>query len=118
MQEIYTASGRIQTVFNIIVDDQILAQYKMVFPSTQTKMYFYLDNLGSRSVVLSSTPTVMDRFHYSAWGVYTQDSMGSDSLASFTGKDYDASGLIYFNARYYDPTTGRFGPTPNSWTRS
>ncbi len=24
------------------------------------------------------------------------------------GKDYDATGLIYFNARYYDPTTGRF----------
>jgi hypothetical protein len=33
MQEIYTASGRIQTIFNIIVDGQILAQYKMVYPS-------------------------------------------------------------------------------------
>lgn len=42
-----------------------------------------------------------------AWRVATQD-VGSDSIRSYTGKDYDASGLIYFNARYYDPTTGRF----------
>jgi RHS repeat-associated protein len=31
-----------------------------------------------------------------------------DYLASYTGKEYDASGLIYFNARYYDPALGRF----------
>ena len=29
-------------------------------------------------------------------------------VRSLMGKDYDATGLIYFNARYYDPTTGRF----------
>ena len=107
MQEVYTASGRIQTVFNIIVKGKILAQYKMVYPSTLSMVYFYLDNLDSRRVVLSTTPAIIDRYHYSAWGILTQD-IGSDIYGSFTGKDYDASGLIYFNARYYDPTTGRF----------
>jgi RHS repeat-associated protein len=29
-------------------------------------------------------------------------------LSSFSGKEYDGTGLIYFNARYYDPATGRF----------
>jgi RHS repeat-associated protein len=79
----------------------------MVYPSTSSVVCFYLDNLNSRRVVLNSTGTVVDRYRYSAWGVATQD-VGSDDYRSFTGKDYDATGLLYFNARYYDPTTGRF----------
>lgn len=35
--------------------------------------------------------------------------VGSDDIRSFTGKDYDASGLIYFNARYYGQSPYR-GP--------
>ena len=69
--------------------------------------YFYLDNLNSRRVVIDSSGTVLDRMRYSAWGVATMD-VGSDDIRSFTGKDYNASGLIYSNARYYDPATGRF----------
>ncbi len=103
----YTASGRIQTTFNIILGGRILAQYKMVYPSTQSVVYFYLDNLNSRRVVLASSGTVLDRYRYTAWGVAAQDA-GSDDYRSFTGKDYDATELVYFNARYYDPTTGRF----------
>jgi len=57
--------------------------------------------------VKDSTGNTIDRIRYSAWGVATMDH-GSDDIQSFTGKDYDASGLIYFNARYYDSTTGRF----------
>src|SRR5262249_10805805 len=64
-------------------------------------------NLGSRRVVFDGTGAVVDRYRYSAWGVATQDS-GTDKLASYTGKDYDASSLLYFNARYYDSKTGRF----------
>ncbi len=107
MQEVYSNSGRIQVLLNIIVDGKILAQYKRVYPSTDSVVYFYLDNLGSRRVVLSSTPSVIDKYRYSAWGMLTQDA-GADHYESYTGKDYDACGLIYFNARYYDPITGRF----------
>ncbi len=107
MQEVYTASGRIQVTFNVIVGGKILAQYKRVYPSADSVVYFYLDNLDSRRVVLDSSGAVIDRYRYSAWGVATQDA-GSDDYRSFTGKDYDATGLIYFNARYYDPVVGRF----------
>jgi RHS repeat-associated protein len=108
MQEVYDASGRIQTTFNIIVNGQILAQYKRVYPSTDSVVYFYVDYLGSRRVVIdASSGTAIDRYRYSAWGEATQDT-GSDVYRSFTGKQYDATGLIYFNARYYDPVTGRF----------
>jgi RHS repeat-associated protein len=57
--------------------------------------------------VYDSSGTAIDRYRYSAWGEATQDT-GSDDYRSFTGKDYDATGLIYFNARYYDPATARF----------
>ena len=107
LQEVYTAAGRIQTNFNVIVGGKILAQYKMVYPSTESVLYFYVDNLSSRRVVVDATGNAIDRIRYSAWGVATQD-VGTDNLRSFTGKDYDATGLIYFNARYYDPIVGRF----------
>jgi RHS repeat-associated protein len=107
MQEVYEGSTRIQVTFNIIVGGKILGEYKRVYPSTDSVVYFYLDNLNSRRVVLDSSGTAIDRYRYSAWGVATQDA-GSDDYRSFTGKEYDASGLIYFNARYYDPGVGRF----------
>jgi RHS repeat-associated protein len=75
--------------------------------STLSVANIYLDNLDSRRVVLNSSAAVIDRYHYSAWGIATQE-IGSDHYESFTGKEYDATGLIYFNARYYDPTVGRF----------
>ena len=107
MQEVYTAAGRLQVTFNIIVAGKIFAQYTRVYPSTDTVVYFYLDSLDSRKVILSSAPAVIDRYRYSPWGAATQE-IGSDYYESFTGKDFDASGLIYFNARFYDPLNGRF----------
>jgi RHS repeat-associated protein len=73
-------------------------------------LYFGLDNLGSRRVVWNADGTVKVKFNYSAWGEYTRvGGVAADEwLACFTGKEYDATGLLYFNARYYDPTTGRF----------
>lgn len=58
----------------------------------------------------SGTCSTKVRFRYSAWGekTWVDGSSGDDLLASFTGKEYDATGLLYFNARYYDPIVGRF----------
>ena len=67
-----------------------------------------------------------DKFTYSAYGEVTHVPSSNDYLASFTGKEYDATGLIYidahgwantdrdrmskgrYNARYLDPVAGRF----------
>jgi RHS repeat-associated protein len=43
---------------------------------------------------------------YDIWG--NTDTPAESELPSFTGKQQDASGLYYFNARYYDPETMRF----------
>ena len=89
---------------------QILGQLKNTYPSTEELEFFAVDDLGSRKVVFSSAGSANTMFNYSAYGNCTK-TLGADSqwyLASFTGKEYDATGLVYFNARYYDPTLGRF----------
>jgi len=59
-------------------------------------------------VVKSSAPAVIDRIRYSSWGDATYDVDSGNGYKNFTGKSYDFSGFIYFNARYYDPYIGRF----------
>jgi RHS repeat-associated protein len=90
---------------------QILGHYKKSYSSGDTATEFFLnDNLGSRKCVLNSSGNLVNKFKYSAWGE-SELKFGTNSnsyLASFTGKQYDATGLIYFNARYYDPASARF----------
>ena len=86
----------------------ILGHIRKVYGGSESFEYFYPDNLGSRRVVLNNAGTVTDKFTYSAYGEVTHVSGSNLYLASFTGKEYDATELIYFNARYYDPELGRF----------
>ncbi|OGK12443.1 MAG: hypothetical protein A2Y63_00720 [Candidatus Riflebacteria bacterium RBG_13_59_9] len=108
VQEKYVGSTRISTRLNIIAGGAILAQYEYVYGTGEVVRYFYLDQIGSRRVVKDSTGAVTDKFSYSAWGEKTHTQGTQGELASYTGKEYDATGLLYFNARYYDPTIGRF----------
>jgi RHS repeat-associated protein len=108
LQETYVGTTRTSVRFNVIDGGQILAQYQYVYGTGESVRYFYLDQIGSRRVVKDGSGAVTDKFSYSAWGEATQTQGTASELASFTGKDYDATGLQYFNARYYDPTIGRF----------
>lgn len=80
--------------------------------STGTTTFFLTDALGS---VLSSfnaianTAAINGNQGYGPYGnqLYHQGSMGTSR--GFTGQYNDAlTGLDYYNARYYDPTIGRF----------
>jgi hypothetical protein len=71
---------------------------------------FGIDELGSRRVVWDHTGAKKELFTYSAWGEVAHD-YGSDAyLASFTGKEYDSTGLIYFNAATMTPSPGASSP--------
>ena len=108
VQEVYSGSTRVLTRLNIVDGGQILARYEYVYGTGENVKYFYLDQIGSRRVVKDSTGAVTDKFTYSAWGEATQTQGTAADLASYTGKDYDGTALLYFNARYYDPAIGRF----------
>ncbi|MCL5061190.1 MAG: RHS repeat-associated core domain-containing protein, partial [Candidatus Thermoplasmatota archaeon] len=45
---------------------------------------------------------------FDAWGNKTQSAGASIPQYGYTGREPDATGLIYYRARYYDPTIGRF----------
>jgi RHS repeat-associated protein len=74
-----------------------------------THYYFLTDQLGSVVAVISGDgQTVSDRYGYDAYG-HTSYSSGSVSNPfGFVGGYTDATGLIHFGARYYDPSTARW----------
>ena len=71
--------------------------------------YYYLqDGSGSTSALTNASGAVVDSYTYDAFG--NQTSTGTvPNPFTYTGREYDRStGLYYYRARYYDPTTGRF----------
>jgi RHS repeat-associated protein len=75
--------------------------------TASTTQYFHQDGLNS---VMAATNTVggtdaTQRFD--AWGIKVA-STGTAPHYGYTGREPDETGLIYYRARYYDPTQGRF----------
>jgi RHS repeat-associated protein len=73
--------------------------------------FFHQNHVGSSSVITDSSGVEVARAEYRPYGEIDQaHSPGLDIFRSkFTGKEWDKdAGLYYFNARYYDPATGRF----------
>jgi RHS repeat-associated protein len=59
-------------------------------------------------LVFSSTGSLLNRSSYSTWGGQTNTNGSNKSPFGFEGGYTDTSGLIYLNARYYDPATAQF----------
>jgi RHS repeat-associated protein len=79
--------------------------------TTLTPQFFLTDALGSVLATFSATAgsaAVLGNQVYGPYGNqrYTQGSMGT--AKGYTGQYADATGLDYYNARYYDPIVGLF----------
>jgi RHS repeat-associated protein len=75
--------------------------------ATGTVHYLLSDHLGSMSASVDPNLNVTRQYFYPYGGVRS----GSGTLPTakgFTGQYSDATGLMYFNARYYSQTLGRF----------
>ena len=73
--------------------------------------FFHQNHLGSTTVLTDSTGGVASRVEYDPYGnIDSQSSSGQDIFrAKFNGRELEADlGIQFFNARYYDPTLGRF----------
>ncbi len=72
--------------------------------------YFHTDHLGSSNVITDSTGTVVEISEYTPYGSFSPASPGPRVTShGFTGQRLDSStGLYFYNARYYDPSLGRF----------
>ncbi len=84
--------------------------------------YYHPNHIQSTSVVTDANGNEVTRMAYLPFGEVSQaNSTGANTVtAKFTGQDYDDSfGLYYYNARYYDPSIGRFMSAdtvvPDAW---
>ena len=78
-----------------------------------TVSYLLSDQLGSTSVTTSSTGAEVSRVRYTAWGEIrypgTTGANPGPSDYTYTGQysNVDDFGLMFYNARWYDPPLGR-----------
>ena len=70
--------------------------------------YFHQDGLGSVVVVSNPAGGTDGAVRYDAWGNRTVVSGAVPPVYGYTGREPDETGLIFYRARYYDPTLGRF----------
>jgi RHS repeat-associated protein len=109
-EETWVNNALTKSILNLYLGGMNIGRYVKA-GGVQNLQYFYNDHLGSRRAVTNATGTVQAKIDYSVWGVPTVTNYngydGSRDI-SYTGKEYDATKLYYFNARYYDPSMGRF----------
>ncbi|MCX5805761.1 MAG: cell wall hydrolase [Proteobacteria bacterium] len=74
-----------------------------------TKQYYHQDGLGSVVAVSDQTGATTGTQRFDAWGnKQSSGSTGTVPQYGYTGREPDETGLVYYRARYYDPTIGRF----------
>ena len=77
--------------------------------SVTTATYPHDDHLGSASAASDASGQIVFREHYSPWGRPQVGDWRNRDDQGFTGHIADAdTGLVYMQARYYDPAIGRF----------
>lgn len=70
---------------------------------------YLTDALGSTLALTDSTGAITTSYTYEPFGRTTTSGASSTNTVTFTGREDDpASGLIFYRARYYHPTFGRF----------
>jgi RHS repeat-associated protein len=74
--------------------------------STGTQFY-HQNGIGNAVAVTNQTGLTDGTATYDAYGNVTA-STGTIPTYGFTGREPDETGFVFFRARYYDPTIGRF----------
>lgn len=107
------------TVFVYDGGGQMIAEYSSALATTPQVSYLTQDHLGSPRVITDETGEVKDRKDFAAFGDETITAARSINLGytnpadelreGYTGYEKDSeSGLDFAQARYYNPTHGRF----------
>ncbi|MGK6317817.1 RHS repeat domain-containing protein, partial [Neorhizobium sp. DT-125] len=74
---------------------------------TTTKSFLHRDHLSSVRLVTNEAGTLAEQTAYAAYGEPTNKAMQTEK--GYIGERFDPeTGLMYLNARYYDPAFGRF----------
>ena len=93
-------------------------------PYADDYFFYRYDIRGSVTTIVDGEGAVVKSYDYDEFGVTTSTGDAFFNEVTFTGSIADASGLLYMNARYYNPTTARFlsqdtytGSASDPWTQ-
>ncbi len=88
--------------------DELIAAY-LKDTDGKTKPYqYHHDHLTSTTQVTAHNGGTLQATTYSAFGAIQSQTGSSPNRLKYTGREDDGTGLYYYRARYYDPSTGRF----------
>ena len=77
-------------------------------PYAEDYFFYRYDIRGSVTTIVDGEGAVVKSYDYDEFGVTTSTGDAFFNEVTFTGSIADASGLLYMNARYYNPSTARF----------
>ena len=77
-------------------------------PYAEDYFFYRYDVRGSVTNIVDGEGAVVKSYDYDEFGVTTSTGDTFFNEVTFTGSIADASGLLYMNARYYNPATARF----------
>lgn len=104
-----TATG--VTRSNYILNGQVVA-VREASGGSSTLTYLHTDQLGSVSIATASNGQPIAQQEYDPWGKVRRYAVPRPTITqtkrNFTGQVLDSTGLLHYNARTYDPSTGRF----------
>lgn len=102
--------NRIRWVHSCIVFLALVLLATAVQAGPNVVTYYHLDALGSPAAATDRSGNLKWEEHYFPFGIRILNDPASDNQKVwYTGKVQDKeSGLVYMNARYYDPNVGRF----------
>ena len=93
-------------------------------PYADDYFFYRYDIRGSVTNIVDGAGSVVKSYDYDEFGVTTSTGDTFFNEVTFTGSVADASGLLYMNARYYNPATARFlsqdtytGSASDPWTQ-
>jgi RHS repeat-associated protein len=107
---------------------QRVAMRTDTIPQNSTLSYLLADHLNSTSLTLDASGNVLSELRYTAWGEVRYASGNTPTDYTYTGQyaNVDDFGLMFYNARWYDPYINHFTqpdtivPDPNNsqaWDR-
>ena len=74
---------------------------------SSTLVYLHGDHLGSVGAATGTNGALVSQQEYDPWGKVRAGGVTQTKI-NYTGQKLDDTGLLFYNARYYDPIVGRF----------
>jgi RHS repeat-associated protein len=103
----YTPFPHYEVSDGVVTKYYFFAGQRIAMKRNGVLTYLHSDHLGSIVATTNISGALTSSRGYRAYGNYRR---GGDLPTDyrFTGQKQDASGLVYMNARYYDPVLGQF----------